>query len=214
MRIAIIGANRGIGAQLAADYTAAGHEVITTARSAQATVALDVTDPASFGALADTLAAAPLDLLVCNAGVYMEKGQGISTGYAAYLWAQTFAVNVTGVFLSVQTALPALRAASAPKIAIISSKMGSQARAPGGSYIYRSSKAAVLNLGRNLAQDLARDGIAVGIYHPGWVRTDMGGSNADVAVEDSAAGLIEEFARLDLDQTGCFRAFDGEDLPL
>ncbi len=214
MRIAIIGANRGIGARLAAEYTAAGHEVITTARNAPASVTLDVTDPTSFGALADALGSAPLDLLVCNAGVYLEKGQDISTGYAAALWAQTFAVNVTGVFLSVQTALPALRAAQTPKIAIISSKMGSQARAPGGSYIYRSSKAAVLNLGRNIAKDVASDGIAVGIYHPGWVRTDMGGSNADVAVEDSAAGLIAEFARLDLDKTGCFRAFDGEDLPL
>jgi NAD(P)-dependent dehydrogenase (short-subunit alcohol dehydrogenase family) len=53
--------------------------------------------------------------------------------------------------------------------------MGSSERAPGGSYIYRASKAAATNLGRNLATDLAPRGIAVGIYHPGWVRTDMGG---------------------------------------
>ena len=79
---------------------------------------------------------------------------------------------------------------SGAKIAIISSQMASQERAPGGSYIYRASKAAALNLGRNLSSDLAGEGIAVGIYHPGWVSTDMGGATAPTTVEASAAGLI------------------------
>ena len=63
-----------------------------------------------------------------------------------------------------------LKLAEGAKIAIISSQMASDTKASGGSYIYRASKAAALNLGRNLATDLRKDGIAVGIYHPGWVK--------------------------------------------
>jgi len=82
-------------------------------------------------------------------------------------------------------------------------------RAPGGSYIYRSSKAAALNLGRNLATDLEPEGIAVGIYHPGWVRTDMGGAEADIGVDESARGLTARFDALSLETTGCFETWDG-----
>jgi NAD(P)-dependent dehydrogenase (short-subunit alcohol dehydrogenase family) len=99
-----------------------------------------------------------------------------------------------------------------PKIAIISSKLGSQASAGGGRYIYRASKAAALNLGRNLAVDLREQGIAVGIYHPGWVATDMGGSDAEVSVEQSVDGLRRQIDSLTLAETGCFKAWDGKDM--
>ncbi len=153
----------------------------------------------------------PVDLLICNAGVYLDKGQTID-GYPAEMWGQTFAANVTGVFLTIQSLLPNLRAARG-KIAIISSQMASHTRAPGGSYIYRASKAAVLNLGRNLAVDIKDDGIAVGIYHPGWVQTDMGGQAADITVSQAVAGLTERFDALSLDSTGCFETWDGQAHP-
>lgn len=105
--------------------------------------------------------------------------------------------------------LPMLRLAKAPKIAIISSQMASHTRAPGGSYIYRASKAAVLNLGRNLSTDLASEGIAVGIYHPGWVQTDMGGAEGDITVDASVQGLALRFDALGMATTGCFETWDG-----
>lgn len=210
MTTVITGASRGIGAGLAAAYRDAGAEVIGTARSG-ADVALDVTDPSAFGALSNAVGDAPVELLICNAGVYLDKGSDLDTGYPAQMWAETFAVNVTGVFLTVQTLLDNLRKAEGAKIAIISSQMASHTRAPGGSYIYRSSKAAVLNLGRNLAADLRAEGIAVGIYHPGWVQTDMGGASAAVTVDQAAAGLKAEFDALSMASTGCFRTFDGQD---
>ncbi len=91
--------------------------------------------------------------------------------------------------------------------------MASDTKAPGGSYIYRASKAAALNLGRNLATDLKPQGIAVGIYHPGWVQTDMGGAGADITETQSAQGLAARFAALSLETTGCFETWDGRAHP-
>jgi len=213
MTIVITGASRGIGAALAAQYKAAGEEVIGTARGAGVEAVLDVIDPASHAAFATTLKDRPLDLLICNAGVYLDKGDDLETGFGADLWTQSFAVNVTGVFLTVQSLLPNLRAASGAKIAIIASQMGSSTRAPGGSYIYRASKAAAINLGRNLAVDLKPEGIVVGIYHPGWVRTDMGGDQGEISVAESAQGLAKRIAALDLAQTGAFETWDGRAHP-
>ncbi|EEX08136.1 oxidoreductase, short-chain dehydrogenase/reductase family [Ruegeria lacuscaerulensis ITI-1157] len=211
MHVLITGANRGIGRALADHYRAQGHQVTGTARDGSAQVQLDVTDPVQQAEMARALDGQPIDLLVCNAGVYLDKGQTID-GYPAEMWAQTFAANVTGVFLTIQALLPNLRAAHG-KIAIISSQMASHTRAPGGSYIYRASKAAALNLGRNLAVDLKGDGIAVGIYHPGWVQTDMGGQAADITVSQAVAGLAERFEALSLDTTGCFETWDGQAHP-
>ena len=139
-----------------------------------------------------------------------DKGQRLDDGYPADMWDAEFATNVTGVFLTVQALLPHLRRSEGAKIAIISSQMASHTRAPGGSYIYRASKAAALNLGRNLATDLSPEGIAVGIYHPGWVRTDMGTELAEISVDQAAEGLMARFAALDMTTTGCFETWDGQ----
>ena len=213
MNILVTGANRGIGAALLHGYAARGDKALGTARTSEAgLLTLDVTEPASVAALADRLAGQPLDLLVCNAGVYPDKGQRLDGGYPADMWAEVFAANVTGVFLTIQALLPNIRAARG-KIAITSSQMASDTTAPGGSYIYRSSKAAALNLGRNLAQDLRPEGIAVGIYHPGWVRTDMGGADAEITVDEAVKGLIARFDVLSIGTTGCFETWDGRTHP-
>ncbi len=214
MTIVITGANRGIGAALFEGYAKAGRAAIGTARSPMGDLAaLDVTDPAAQKALAKSLDGQPVEILICNAGVYLEKGQRFTTCYAPELWAQTFATNVTGVFLTIQALMPNLKLAENAKIAIISSQMASDTKASGGSYIYRASKAAALNLGRNLATDLKKQGIAVGIYHPGWVKTDMGGAGADIGTAEAAAGLIARFDALSLATTGCFETWDGRAHP-
>lgn len=217
MTVLITGANRGIGRALLDGYRAAGQVVVGTTRSAAPDdgmwMHLDMDRADAFERLRDDWGDRPLDLLVCNAGVYLDKGHALETGFAAPLWAETFAVNVTGVFMTVQALLPALERSAPSKIAIIASQMGSSERAPGGSYIYRASKAAAINLGRNLAADLAGRGVAVGIYHPGWVRTDMGGSAADIDVTEAASGLIERFDALGPETTGCFETWDGRPHP-
>ncbi len=212
MTILITGANRGIGKAIFDGYAAKGNIVMGTHRkpSDGAMCELDVTSPASQAALATKLGDATINLLVCNAGIYPDKGQQLDNGYPANMWADGFATNVTGVFLTIQNLLPHLRRAPNGKIAIISSQMASSTHAPGGSYIYRASKAAVLNLGRNLATDLKSEGIAVGVYHPGWVQTDMGGDAAAIDTTTSAAGLIDRFTALSLATTGCFETWDGK----
>lgn len=212
MTVLITGANRGIGKALFDGYETAGETVIGTHRQPDAGQMreLDVADPASQTRLAASLGDTAIDLLICNAGIYPDKGQSLEQGYPAQMWADGFATNVTGVFLTIQHLLPHLRRAPNAKIAIISSQMASHTRAPGGSYIYRASKAAVLNLGRNLASDLRPEGISVGIYHPGWVQTDMGGASAAIDVEESRRGLMDRFAALGVETTGCFETWDGQ----
>ena len=217
MRAVVTGASRGIGLELVKQLSGRGDTVLGTCRDGQthgvgAWHALDVTDPASVKALAAAHPGA-VDLLVCNAGVYLDKLHQLDDGFPAQIWADTFAVNVTGVFLTVQALLPQLRAAGGAKIAIVGSQMGSSTKAPGGSFIYRASKAAALNLGRNLAAELLPEGIAVGVYHPGWVQTDMGGTVADLTAAESAAGLVARFDGLSLASTGCFLTWDGREHP-
>jgi NAD(P)-dependent dehydrogenase (short-subunit alcohol dehydrogenase family) len=152
----------------------------------------------------------PIDLLICNAGQYLARGGIDDPEYTYDAWHTVMMTNVAGVFFTVRAFLPRLALVAEPKIAIISSMMASNKRAPGGSYIYRASKAAATNLARNLATDLKPQGIAVGAYHPGWVRTDMGGPSAEVDVEDSAKGLLQRFDVLSLATTGVFEDHRGE----
>jgi len=216
----VTGASRGIGLELTRELIARDHHVCGTYRDRAPApgpklewAPLDVRQPETHRALAARLDDRPVSLLVCNAGIYMDKAETLADGYPPEMWAEMFAVNVTGVFLTVQALLPHLQQAGKAKIAILSSQMASHTRAPGRSYIYRASKAAVLNLGRNLATDLRGLDIAVGIYHPGWVRTDMGGDAAEISVQDAALGLADRFEALCPENSGCFETWNGEQHP-
>ena len=223
----ITGASRGIGLELARQAAARGDTVIACARDITAEgldalaaeadplvqrETLDVADPASCAALADRLEGRTIDLLVCNAGIYRGKGRIMDDVWAPDDWAATMMVNVAGVFFTVRALLPMLRRPGG-RIAVISSQMGSSARARGGSYIYRASKAAATNLAVNLALDLKDQEIWVGSYHPGWVRTEMGGSGADIGVEQSAEGLLRRFDALGPRHSGVFETYDGAAIP-
>lgn len=212
--IIITGANRGIGLGLAQDYASSGANVFGLVRGIPdpiervSWIHTDVTEMASLEAAEQIVP--DIDLLICNAGVYLDRDVDLFASQDES-WAMTFAVNVEGVFRTVQAFRPKLGKGS--KIAIISSQMGSSERASGGSYIYRASKAAAVNLGRNLALDLGSEGISVGIYHPGWVRTDMGTEAASIDVATSVSGLMERFQSLGPDTSGCFESYDGAVMP-
>ena len=100
------------------------------------------------------------------------------------------------------------------KVGIITSRMGSIAdNDSGGSYAYRMSKAAVNAAGKSLSIDLKPKGIAVAILHPGWVRTDMTGHGGLIDADESAKGLLDRMAELNLDNSGTFWHMNGEVLP-
>ncbi|HUS52757.1 MAG TPA: SDR family oxidoreductase [Thermohalobaculum sp.] len=223
----ITGANRGIGLALTQLALERGDRVLAAARRPGQAPALadlarknknlsvlniDVTDPEEMAAAA-ALDDAPIDLLICNAGQYLARGGLDDPEYTFDAWHTVMMTNVAGIFFTVRAFMPRLLQAPAAKIAIVSSMMASNKRAPGGSYIYRASKAAATNLARNLATDLKPQGIAVGAYHPGWVRTDMGGPKAAIEVEDSAKGLMQRFDTLSLATTGVFEDYRGEAIP-
>ena len=92
--------------------------------------------------------------------------------------------------------------------------MGSQTHSSSNAPIYRASKAAANNLMRSISSQFLNENIVVCSYHPGWVRTDMGGVNADITPEDSAKGLLKHFESLTMKNTGRFYNYDGSDLPL
>jgi len=224
----ITGANRGIGLAMARLATERGDRVLAAARRPGAALALtdlarrnrnisvlnlDVTDPEEMAAAAAAIEDAPIDLLICNAGQYVARGGFDDPEYTYDAWQTMMMTNVAGIFFTVRAFISRLEQAAEPKIAIISSMMASNKSAPGGSYIYRASKAAATNLARNMAVDLKARGIAVGAYHPGWVRTDMGGANATIEAEDSAKGLMQRFDALTLATTGVFEDYRGEAIP-
>ncbi len=221
----ITGANRGIGLAMARLAAKRGDLVLAAARRPGAAVALDdlarrnrnvtvlsldVTDPEEMAAAAASVDDAPIDLLICNAGQYLARGGLDDPEYTYDAWQTLMMTNVAGIFFTVRAFMSRLEKAAEPKIAVVSSIMASSAQAPGGSYIYRASKAAATNLARNLAVDLKAQGIAVGAYHPGWVRTDMGGQSATIDVEESAKGLMQRFEALTLATTGVFEDYRGE----
>lgn len=225
----VTGANRGVGLALARVWAARGCLVVATARRPDDATELralsaevpgllqihplDVTNPADCERLARDLGDLAIDVLVCNAGVLSGRGPIEDPAYDLDAWTSQLMTNVAGVFFTIRAIVPLVAAAPAGKIAVISSIMGSSTRAPGGTYAYRASKAAAVNLARNMAPELAQRGIAVGAYHPGWVKTDMGGAGADITVEESAAGLVARIDALTLATTGVFEDYRGQPIP-
>ena len=216
MTVLVTGAGRGIGLALFDHYSARGEHVIGTCRGDPPVpgdwIQLDVTDPDGFEQLAEEVGTAAIDILVCNAGVFLDRGDRLGA-YDLAVWSETLAVNVTGVFMTVQALIPALRRSRRPRIAIISSQLASSARAAGNSYAYRASKAAAINLAVNLAAELSPR-IAVAAYHPGWVRTDMAGETARLSPEEAAEGLAQRFDELGPETSGRFLTWEGEEHPI
>jgi NAD(P)-dependent dehydrogenase (short-subunit alcohol dehydrogenase family) len=220
--ILITGANRGVGLALAQAAAARGDRVIGTARDPQAAQALaavaqvhalDVTDPDGCAQLAAALGDAAIDILVCNAGALIGRDGLDDPAYDADAFRTVLMTNVAGPFFTARALVPALLRAPQPRIAVISSLMGSSTRAKGTGYLYRASKAAATNIALNLAAELRPRGVAVGAYHPGWVRTDMGGAEADIDAATAAAGLLSRFDALTLATSGVYEDWRGEPIP-
>jgi NAD(P)-dependent dehydrogenase (short-subunit alcohol dehydrogenase family) len=135
----------------------------------------------------------------------------------------TFAVNTFGPLLLTQALLPNILASQYPRIAVVSSRVGSMAdNSSGGAYSYRSSKAAVNALFKSMSVDLKDKNVPVLILHPGIVKTNLdrrwkegGKSDVQGAVlpEQAASELWKVLMSKGLESTGKFYHRSGEELP-
>lgn len=221
--IVITGANRGIGLGLTRCFAAAGHHVIAACRQPQnadalrqvkgsvEVRALDVGDANSVEAFAQQLGQRSVDVLINNAGIMGGSAQGIADmDFAA--WSRTFEINTLAPFRLTTRLLPQLKQAARPRVITVSSQMGAFGlEMGGGMYAYRSSKSAVSKVMQVLALELKPDNIIVCPVHPGWVQTDMGGPNAQITVEQSAAGLFKLISGLTMAESGRFWTWDGRE---
>jgi NAD(P)-dependent dehydrogenase (short-subunit alcohol dehydrogenase family) len=227
--VLITGSNRGLGLEFCKQYAKEGWDVLACCRHPDQAVKLnnlvaynphvrvhemDVMDRNGIDALANDLKDLTIDLLIANAGVYGDS-RGHEFGNLDYAdWIRTLETNVLGVVKVAEAFLPNLKRSRNPLIAVLSSQMGSIAdNSSGGSILYRSSKAALNAAMKSLAIDLQNTDVGVLIFHPGWVKTDMGGSHALIDVETSAGGMIKQISDFKMSQTGRFIKYDGTCLP-
>jgi len=229
--VLITGANRGIGFELARQYAERGWGVIATARRpAQAdelnalaarrpnlvVEALDVTDHAQIDALAEKYRDRPIDILINNAGISggHENAKFGAMNYDAYY--EVHAVNVGGRTKMAEAFLPHVAASKQKKIINITSCQGAIAKTWGCCYFYRTSKAALNMMMRNIALELKPKGITVGLISPGFVRTGFT-KGLDlpmmITAEESARSVIEVIDGYDLSKTGTFLEHDGSEWP-
>jgi NAD(P)-dependent dehydrogenase (short-subunit alcohol dehydrogenase family) len=203
----IAGASRGLGLGLATELLARGWRVIATARDparaaglaalakahpgALAVETLDIDDAAGVATLAGRLRDARLDLLFVNAGVMDDNDLAGLTPAAFAAIMRTNALSPVALANALESRVPA-----DGTVAFMTSRMGSVAEMTAGNApAYRASKAALNAMTRCWVAGLGGRRTVLNV-HPGWVRTDMGGANAAVAVEDSVRGIADVVERL------------------
>ncbi|MDO9424910.1 MAG: SDR family oxidoreductase [Methylobacter sp.] len=227
--VLITGANRGLGLEFCRQYAAEGWNVIACSRNPDDAFdlnnlasrhpiiqleQLDVSEFEQIDALSRKLSDCCIDVLINNAGVYGDKKSGGFGRLDYQAWTNSLLINTQAPIKMAEAFLEQIKRSDKKLIVNISSLMGSIAdNTGGGSILYRSSKAALNAAMKSLAIGLKDQSVGVLTFHPGWVKTDMGGPNGLINAEESISGmraLIESFS---LDQSGSFVKYDGTPLP-
>ncbi len=214
--VLVIGASRGIGHELARQYRDDGATVHATVRKDADAAALtaigctvhrlDVVDGEQWAAFGKAIASIDLDVAIHNAGVGGPRGDGPPTRDD---FDDTMRTNVWAAMQMSPVVGPRVAAARG-RLAVVSSRLGSIATRDNGKFTaYRASKAAVNSVMKDAALTYGPQGATCIALHPGWVRTDMGGTGADLDVADSAKGIRKTIAGLSHEDNGCFFSYDG-----
>jgi NAD(P)-dependent dehydrogenase (short-subunit alcohol dehydrogenase family) len=227
--ILITGANRGIGLALSSVFAQYGWQVLACCRKPEKAKALsaieaasegrvkihqlDVTDDRRIEALRRELEGITIDILCNNAGVGGPDNQGF--GFLdESAWLETLRVNTIAPYKIIRALLDNVLTGGRRLIASIGSQMGSFGlNDSGGYYVYRTAKAGVHMVMKSLSIDLRGKGVTAVAFHPGWVRTDMGGPSAILSPEESAEGLFKTMLALTPANNGQLLNYRGEILP-
>lgn len=207
----VTGANRGIGAEIATQLEQRGCLVIPTYRELDTlppaqrehAIQLDVTDADSTARCANAVQRkhGRLDILVNNAGAVFDVGQELES-VSIDAFRNTLEVNTIGVFAVTNALLPCLKAAKAARVVNISSGAGQLEEMIEWAPAYGISKTALNGLTVQQSMAFRKYGITVNCVRPGWVRTEMGGSNAPLSVAEGADTAVWLALDADPSQSG------------
>ena len=213
----VTGANRGIGLELTKALLSRSETVVGVCRrssdelassGARVIAGVDLTTDDGVEALAKALAGTRIDVLVNNAGLLVPDGLDTFERDAL---TQQMEVNAFGPLRLTRALLPLVE--SHGKVVLVTSRMGSMGdNHSGGYYGYRMSKAAANAAFVSLARDVGPRGVAVGLFHPGMVATEMTGGNG-IPPAEAAAGLLRRIDELDVHNAGRFLHQNGDALP-
>ncbi|MFT5636860.1 MAG: NAD(P)-dependent dehydrogenase (short-subunit alcohol dehydrogenase family) [Cognaticolwellia sp.] len=216
--IVITGANRGIGLAMCMHFKAQGDRVFALCRKTSVELTaldvniiedIDVTSDLGIANMVSGLKHIDIDVLVCNAGILRDESLA---NLNLNTLREQFEVNALAPLRVVASLQKQLKQGA--KVALITSRMGSIAdNNSGGRYGYRMSKAALNAAAMSLSHDLASNKIAVGIYHPGYVQTEMVNYGGDISASDAAKKLVALINQLTLAQSGIFKHSNGNVLP-
>jgi NAD(P)-dependent dehydrogenase (short-subunit alcohol dehydrogenase family) len=220
--VVITGVSRGIGAAMAQLLRDRGYAVTGSARTLGAAafgvLPLDLSSDKSIARFAASISS-PVDILINNAGTATSNQQSgrmeeeferLTRGEFNHI----LDTNVVGTFMLTRAMLPQLRRGRRKIIINLSSNLGSIFQNDSGRrYAYRCSKAALNMLTKTLAVDLGREGFTCIAWSPGWVKTDMGGAEAELTPEQSAAALVDFIPEITAAQNGQFLDHRRQPLP-
>ena len=228
MNILVTGANRGIGFGLVQRFVEMGCNVIAGMRrpseafdlaalaklteSSLKVLPLDVDDPQSVERMGCILNEAnePIDILINNAAVYLDREDESFWALDLGKFEATIRTNLVGPAMLTQQVLPLLLKDGDSKVINVSSGVGLiSPKSDFQHYCYGTSKAALNMLTRTLAAEFGPKGVTVVAMSPGWVRTDMGGPNAHLSVEEATQVFSESILNLSASKNGLFLEYDG-----
>lgn len=227
MTFLITGCSRGIGLELTSQALALGHKVIACVRDPKKSlelndlakshkgnlkvVALDTSSDESTVDAAKTILE-PIDVLINNAGVYLDARANNLSEVSSQMVIDTFQTNTLGPMRVTKAFAGHLNRAGNPKVINITSLMGSiEDNAAGGSYAYRMSKTALNMFSKCLSIEFPS--FTVLSVHPGWVQTDMGGKGATTSIPESARGILNLALNAKKEETAKFYDFKKRELP-
>ena len=219
--VLVTGASRGIGSELVKQYSAGGASVIACVRDTSAAPGLDGVNgnvrvlqmdtgsPESIAAAAAEVGDQALDVVINNAGYVGGAKQGIDD-VDLDEWHRTLDINTIGPLLIARAFKANLAASGDGKLMNVTSQLAASTWPFGGMLVYSSTKAAFSKVAQILALDWKEDPITVALVHPGWVRTDMGGPNAEISAEESASGIRALIAGMTKADSGKFYKWNGD----